>query len=105
MSTFKKKKRAAKPVKISPEHQQIFDELCEAFAKIGVQVKMENGRFEGGYCVVNGEEFVYLNKNNLIEQNIQVLAEQLNLFDSRNIYLSPRVRNYLNDDEFRAEES
>ncbi len=104
MSTYKPKKKKHRPPRINPEHQALFDELCEVFGKLGVEVRTEAGHFRGGLCIVEGENLLYLNKNHLIEQHIELLAEQLKTMELGNIYLSPRVREYLEEKSIIIEE-
>jgi hypothetical protein len=90
MSTYKKKKRI--PPKIDPESSAVFDELCEVFKKIGMEVRFEAGYFEGGICLLEDQKILFINKNYPLEQNIEMLLEQLKTVNLENIYLSPRLR-------------
>ncbi|GAB4381064.1 MAG: hypothetical protein Kow0042_31480 [Calditrichia bacterium] len=92
MNTSKRKKRRAAIQKVNPETQLLFDELCEVFQKMGIQVRQEPGYFRGGRCLVNGQEFFYVNKNQSIEYNIEMLVSQLKSLDLEKIYLSPKLR-------------
>lgn len=106
MNTYrrKRKKRKKPEPKISPETQLLYDELCEALAKLGLELRNENGRFEGGYCLIDGKPYFYLNQNNLIDQNIQLMLLQLKSMDFENIFLSPRLREQLEEKESIAGE-
>ncbi len=104
MSTYRRKKRKTKPAKVNPEHQMLFDELCETLYKLGIEVRMENGYFEGGQCIVQDKKYFFLNKNHLIEQNIELLISELKSMDLGNIYLSPRLRTSIEDKSTIVEE-
>ncbi|MEJ2634242.1 MAG: hypothetical protein P8184_02990 [Calditrichia bacterium] len=104
MSTFKKKRRRNKPVKVHPEQQLLFDELCEVLQKLGVEVRSELGQFNGGYCIIEGKDYFFLNKSLLIEQNIDILLEQLKSMELGNVYLSPKLRECLEDNQIAIEE-
>ncbi len=103
MSTYRKKKRRKPREKIHPEQQMLFDELCEALKKLGVEVKLEVGYFRGGYCVIEDKPYFYLNKNHRMEQNIDLLITQLKTMDTSGMYLSPRLRTYLDKPEIITE--
>ena len=92
MNIYKKKRKRSLQEKITPEKQMLFDELCNTMRKLGVEVRLESGRFAGGYCIVDDRQFFYINKNNLIDYNIDLLISQLKLMDIENVFLSPRVR-------------
>jgi hypothetical protein len=90
MSTYKKKKKI--PPKIDPESAALFEELCDVFKKIGMEIRMEAGYFAGGICVLVDHKTLFINTNNPIEQNIDMLLEQLTTENLENIYLPPRLR-------------
>ena len=90
MSTYKKKKRI--PPKIDPESSALFEELCDVFNKIGMEIRLEAGYFDGGICLLEDQRTLFINKNNPIEQNIDMLLEQLKTVNLENIYLPPRLR-------------
>lgn len=99
MNSFKRKKRRAKPEKISAEQQLLFEELCEAIRKLGVEIKMESGNFTGGYCVIEGKNFLYVNTRHSMEHKIELLKEQLRTMDLERVYLSPQLRAILEEKE------
>jgi len=90
MSTFKKRKKI--PPKIDPESSTLYEELCEIFKKIGMEIRIEAGYFDGGVCIMADQKTLFINKNNPMEQNIDMLLQQLKSQKLENIYLSPRLR-------------
>jgi len=90
MSTYNKKKR--KSPKVDPDTQMLFEELCEVFRKIGVEIRFEAGYFKGGICLLEDQKILFINKNNPLEQNMDMLLEQLKSSDLENIYIPPRLR-------------
>ncbi len=100
MNSSKVRKRKKRVLKIDPEEQALFDELCETLKKLGVEIRIEPGHFNGGYCVVGDQQFFFLNKNHLLEQNIDLLTMKLKRMDLKNIYLAPRIRDLLEENEF-----
>jgi len=90
MSTYKKKKRILP--KIDPESSALFEELCDVFSKIGMEIRSEAGYFAGGICLLEDQKILFINKNIPMDQNIDMLLEQLKTVNLENIYLSPRLR-------------
>ena len=90
MSTYKRKRKNLP--KIDPENDALFEELCEVFKKLGMEIRFEAGYFAGGICLLLDQKILFINKNYAIEQNIEMLLEQLKTVNLENIYLSPRLR-------------
>jgi hypothetical protein len=97
---IRKKKSEHKAQTIPPEKQQLFMLLCQVCQKLGIEIRTEAGQFEGGNCFFNGKEFIYLNKNHTIDQQIEVLISFLKTTNLEKIYLSPKIRSYIEEDEF-----
>jgi len=95
-----RKKTEHSPPKIPPERQQLLLQLFEVCQKLGIEVRTEAGHFEGGKCSLNGKEFIYLNKNQPIDQQIEILISFLKTTNLEKIYLSPKIRSYIEEDEF-----
>ncbi len=95
MNTYKRRKKRRFAEKITPAQQELFDDLCQVYGKLGITVRVETGRFRGGYCLVEGEPFFFLNKHQTMEQKIELLLSQLKNFNTEKIFLSPRIREYI----------
>jgi hypothetical protein len=100
MSTYKiKKYRKKKPrleaQKIPPEKQSMMDNLCALLGKLGIEVRTESGQFEGGYCIVDENQFFYLNTTQSIDQNIELITNYLKSVNLENIYIPPKTRSQL----------
>jgi hypothetical protein len=108
MNIYRKKARRKKikvlPEVIAPEKQILFDELCEVCTKLDVEIRIEPGRFEGSECIIEGGQFIYLNKNSSIDSQIDILSSYLKSINFDEIYLSPKIRSHLKKDEFIIEE-
>lgn len=77
--------------------EQIARELEEVARHFGVQVRTEKGRFRGGRCTVEGEEFVVLNRLHPPEVRVAILAESLRDFPLDTVFLRPAVRHALDE--------
>ena len=71
--------------------------LEEALERLGVRVRRERGLFQGGLCVVDGEEVVVLNRAQPPEAQVAVLAGAVRACDHDALYLRPAVRAALDD--------
>lgn len=100
MNTYKRKHRRKNKIKIDPEKQLLLDELCEILQKLGIEVRVEPGHFTGGYCVVQNHPLFFVNKNREIDQNIELLISQLKQVDLSSIYISPKLRAYLEENDY-----
>lgn len=72
--------------------KHILEELKEAAAGFGLQVRMEKGHFRGGRCKVGDEHMIVLNKQHLPEMQLIVLANSLRGLPIDDIFLKPAVR-------------
>jgi hypothetical protein len=95
MSTFRKKRKKIIKPKENPESQIIFEEICEIFRKMGVEVRLESGYFRGGVCFLKENQILFINKDLPLNQNIEVLLGQLGDQYLENIYISPLLRSII----------
>ena len=63
---------------------QEFEQLAEA---LDVKIVQEKGNFKGGYCLLEKEGIIVVNKLNPMEQRIQALAQAFSRLDISNIYM------------------
>lgn len=82
----------------------IIEELEDVARRLGIEVRAEPGNFDGGRCVVDGEEIIMLNEHDLPETQLVVLAEALQEAPLDTIYLKPAVRRALEDARADAEQ-
>lgn len=75
----------------------IIEELEGVAQRLGVEVRFEKGNFQGGRCVVDGEEVIMVNKHDLPETQLVVLADALREAPLDTIYLKPAVRRALEE--------
>lgn len=70
----------------------VIEELEGVASRLGIEVRSEPGNFQGGRCIVDGEEIIMLNDHDLPETQLVVLAEALRDAPLDTIYLKPAVR-------------
>ena len=74
-----------KPSSIFLAFEQIAEEL-------GICIMHEKGNFNGGYCLLEEEHIIVINKLKPIEQRLRALAQVFARFDTSQIYLKPAIR-------------
>ena len=82
-----------KPTKIFQE----FEQLAEI---MNIKIIQERGNFKGGYCLLEKERLIVVNKINPIEQQIRALAQAFSQMNISKIYIKPAIRNII-DSEVR----
>ncbi|MEJ2537194.1 MAG: hypothetical protein P8048_09125 [Calditrichia bacterium] len=87
MNTFRPRKRKTKAPVVDQEKQLLLEELLEIVRKQNIEVRIEPGRFNGGFCLVGNK------------------VEYLKTVELENVFLSPKLRSILEDSEINLEES
>lgn len=72
--------------------EQIVDELEGVLGKMGIRVRREKGNFKGGWCVINDERCLVINKRHTPEIQFSILAECVRSLPHETVYLKPGVR-------------
>lgn len=80
--------------------EQISQHLKELAEKLGIKVSEQN--FTGspipvksGYCKVKDQDWFILDKNLPLNKKNRILASFLNRFPTENLYVVPKVREFL----------
>ena len=74
---------------------QEFEQLAKA---LDVEIIQEKGNFKGGYCLLEKEGIIVVNKLNPIEQRIRALAQAFSKLDISKIYMKPAIRNIIDSE-------
>ena len=74
----------------------IYNELRELLEKLGYKLVIDTGSFNTGYCLVEDEKMIVINKNKPYENRIKILSEILSKIDTDNIYIKPKIRELIN---------
>jgi hypothetical protein len=78
------------------DDQHLFDELLQAAARLGVEVRLEP--FEtpaivgGGLCVLRGENLVLIDQRAPLPDRVRALARALGDLQSETVYMAPEAR-------------
>lgn len=60
--------------------------------QLEIKIIQGKGNFNGGYCILEDEPVIVLNKNKPIEQRIKKLAEIFSKLDVSNFSVKPIIR-------------
>ena len=74
----------------------IYNELRELLEKLGYKLVLDKGSFNTGYCLLEDEKMIVINKNKPYENRIKNLSEILSKIDTNNIYIKPKIRELIN---------
>ena len=74
----------------------IYNELKELLEKLGYKLVLDKGSFNTGYCLLEDEKMIVINKNKPYENRIKNLSEILSKIDTDNIYIKPKIRELIN---------
>ena len=77
----------------------IFQEFETIASKLGIRIIQEKGDFKGGYCLLEEERIIVLNKHKPIEQRIRSLAIVFSYLDTSRIFLKPIIREMIESEE------
>ena len=71
---------------------QEFETLAEA---IDIKIIQEKGNFKGGYCLLEKERIIVVNKLKPLEQRIRALAKAFSKLDISKVYIKPIIRDMI----------
>ena len=70
----------------------IYHDLKEAFERLEYKIILDNGNFKSGYCILEDEKIIVINKNKPFESRINSLCLILSSINISDIYLKPYIR-------------
>ena len=71
---------------------QEFEQIAEA---LDIRIIQGKGNFKSGYCLLEKERIIVVNKLNSMEQRIRVLAQAFSRLDISKIYMKPVIRSII----------
>lgn len=72
--------------------KQILEELEALAAKVGIKIRYERTDARGGMCLYKGTQFIIIDKNATDDYKISVVIENLKKIDFSDYYVSPKLR-------------
>ena len=79
-------------MKIAKNLRNTYNELKEVFEKLNYKVVLDKGNFNTGYCLLEHEKIIVVNKNKPFENRVKILSSILSKIDTDDIYLKPKIR-------------
>ena len=79
-------------MKKSKNLRTTYNELKEVFEKLNYKVVLDKGSFNTGYCLLEHEKIIVVNKNKPYENRVKILSSILSKIDTDDIYLKPKIR-------------
>ena len=69
---------------------------------MGLKIRFETGNFEGGYCLLREEKMLVINRRTTIPKKNRILAIGLHEYGLDNIFISPALREAIEDEVAKA---
>ena len=79
------------------EFEEILQELKSVADQLGASVRFEKGDFKGGYCIIYDKKVIVINKMTNLQRKVTILSTALKELGVDEIYLSPRVREIIEE--------
>ena len=73
----------------------IFQEFEKLAEKMDIKIIQEKGDFKGGYCLLEKEGIIVVNKLKPVEQRIQALGQAFSRLDITHIYIKTVIRDII----------
>ena len=77
------------------KQERILSQLQHLAEQLGAEVREEKGDFIGGWCTVDGDDYVFLNRKHDTAQKISVLARSIAEQNLEGIFILPAIREIL----------
>ena len=74
---------------------KIFQELESIAETLNIKIIQEKGNFNGGYCLLEKEKIIVINKLKPIELRVRALAQAFSRLDIAQIYIKPAIREFI----------
>lgn len=75
--------------------KQIHEELNNLAKELGIKIRRESGKFRSGWCVVNDNKLILVNRTTPAETVAVVIARCLAQHDLDNQFVKPAVREFI----------
>jgi len=79
-------------MKRSRKDAQLLADLEALCSNLNIELRYEKGDFEGGFCRIEDNQVIIINKALTDHRKIGVLARELGTLDLENVYIVPALR-------------
>ncbi len=76
----------------------MLEDLKAIASELGVKVRFETGNFDGGYCLLREEKMLVINRRTSVPRKIRTLSLGLHEYGLDNAYISPAIREAIEDE-------
>jgi hypothetical protein len=83
---------------MSQKTNKLLNELEELAEKLNIKLRYEATKARGGLCTVDNKLMFILDKKSTKEYKLLMLARALKEFDLSDHYLSPKLREFLDEE-------
>lgn len=74
----------------------LLENFCE---EVSINLVFEEGDFRTGFCKVNGQSYIFINKNITKELKVNNIIKALKEADLSNIFIKPAIRELLEEQD------
>ncbi len=75
--------------------KKIYADLMKIFEKLDYKIIMDKGNFNTGYCILEDEKTIVINKNRPYETRNRILCKILSSMDIEGYYIKPYIRDMI----------
>lgn len=79
------------------EFEEIIQDLKAVATQLGASVRFEKGDFKGGYCLLNDDKVIVINKNANLQRKAMILSAALKELGVDDVYLNPKLREIIEE--------
>ena len=79
------------------EFEDILHDLKALADQLGAKVRFERGDFKGGYCILNDNKVIIINKLANLQKKVIILSAALKELGVDKIYLAPKIREIIDE--------
>jgi hypothetical protein len=79
------------------EFEELIEELKSVAGQLGASVRFEKGDFVGGYCLLNDNKVIVINKAANLQRKVMILSTALKELGVDKIYLTPKLREIIEE--------
>ena len=78
---------------------KIFQEFEQLAETLQIKIIQEKGNFKGGYCLLEKEKIIVINKLKPMEQRVRALVLAFSQMDTSHIYMKPVIRELMESED------
>lgn len=75
--------------------QQLYTQFENLAEQMNITILIGEGDFIGGYCTVNDDQFIVLNKRKTLKQRLRILAQSFGNLSIQDRYIIPVLREFI----------